>query len=37
MLMIENYRTGLLWQFMRNCPYITRGLQRAGFAGGWLG
>ena len=35
-LMIENYRTGLLWQLMRNCPYIARGLRRAGFAGGWL-
>jgi hypothetical protein len=35
-LMIENYRTGLLWQLMRKCPYITSGLQRAGFEGGWL-
>lgn len=36
-LMIENYRSGLLWQLMRNCSYITRGIQRAGFEGGWLG
>ncbi len=35
-LMIENYRTGFLWQLMRNCPYIVRGLRRAGFGGGWL-
>jgi len=35
-LMIENYRTGLLWQLMRECPYIVSGLQRAGFNGGWL-
>ena len=35
-LMIENYRTGLLWQLMRNCRYIAGGLQRAGFAGSWL-
>ena len=35
-LMIENYRTGLLWQLIRNCPYIARGLQRASFSGGWL-
>ena len=35
-LMIENYRTGMLWQLMRNCPYIASGLCRAGFAGGWL-
>lgn len=36
-LMIENYRSGLLWQLMRNCPYIANGLRRAGFSGGWLG
>jgi hypothetical protein len=35
-LMIENYRTGLLWQLMRRCPYIVGGLRRAGFDGGWL-
>jgi len=35
-LMIENYRTGLLWQLMRGCPYIVEGLERAGFSGGWL-
>ncbi|MEP6608614.1 MAG: glucoamylase family protein [Burkholderiaceae bacterium] len=35
-LMIENYRTGLLWQLMRQCQYIVGGLRRAGFTGGWL-
>ena len=35
-LMIENHRTGLLWQLMRGCPYIVAGLRRAGFTGGWL-
>jgi hypothetical protein len=35
-LMIENYRTELLWRLMRNCPYIAGGLRRAGFGGGWL-
>ena len=35
-LMIENYRTGLLWQLTRNCPPIISGLRRAGFGGGWL-
>ena len=35
-LMIENYRTGLLWNIMRRSPYIVAGLRRAGFAGGWL-
>ncbi|MFL6208718.1 MAG: glucoamylase family protein [Pyrinomonadaceae bacterium] len=36
-LMIENYRSGLLWRLMRQCPYIVKGLRRAGFRGGWLG
>ena len=36
-LMIENYRSGLLWRLMRQCPYLVRGLRRAGFSGGWLG
>ncbi|HBB87583.1 MAG TPA: hypothetical protein DC047_08210 [Blastocatellia bacterium] len=35
-MMIENYRSGFLWQLMRRCPYIIDGLGRAGFAGGWL-
>jgi len=35
-LMIENYRSGLLWRLMRQCPYLVTGLRRAGFANGWL-
>ena len=35
-LMIENYRTGLLWSLMRRCDYVVGGLRRAGFDGGWL-
>jgi hypothetical protein len=35
-LMIENYRSGMLWRLMRQCPYLVRGLRRAGFSGGWL-
>lgn len=35
-LMIENYRSGLIWRLMRSCPYVVTGLQRAGFTGGWL-
>ena len=35
-LMIENYRTGLIWNIIRRSPYITTGLRRAGFTGGWL-
>jgi len=34
--MIENYRSGLVWRLMRDNPYIRRGLERAGFSGGWL-
>lgn len=36
-LMIENYRSGLVWRLMRQCPYVVTGLRRAGFRGGWLG
>jgi len=35
-MMIENYRTGLIWRLLRGCPYIVKGLRRAGFRGGWL-
>lgn len=34
--MIENYRSELVWRVMRNNPHIRRGLERAGFSGGWL-
>ena len=34
--MIENHRSGLIWERMRRNPYIIRGLRRAGFTGGWL-
>jgi len=36
LIMIENHRTGLVWELMRESPYIVRGLCRAGFTGGWL-
>jgi hypothetical protein len=35
-LMIENHRSGLPWEWMKRSPYIVKGLRRAGFAGGWL-
>jgi len=35
-LMIENYRSGLVWTLMKKCPYIRNGLTKAGFKGGWL-
>jgi hypothetical protein len=34
--MIENYRSGLLWNIMRCGPPTRAGWQRAGFCGGWL-
>jgi len=35
-LMIENYRSGLVWRLMQQCPYVIDGLRRAGFTGSWL-
>jgi hypothetical protein len=34
--LIENYRTGLIWNLMKESPYIIQGLRKAGFKGGWL-
>ena len=34
--MLENYHSELIWKRMRTNPYLIRGLQRAGFTGGWL-
>jgi hypothetical protein len=36
LLMIENFRTGLLWNVMKKNTYVRTGLERAGFTGGWL-
>ncbi|WP_371736134.1 glucoamylase family protein [Acidovorax sp. SRB_14] len=35
-LMVENFRSGLLWRLLRACPFMQTGLRRAGFRGGWL-
>jgi hypothetical protein len=35
-MMIENHRSGLVWELTRRSPVIRRGLERAGFSGGWL-
>jgi hypothetical protein len=35
-IMIENYRTGLIWKLMKRVPYLRKGLILAGFQGGWL-
>ena len=34
--MIENYRSEIIWRTMQHNPHIRRGLERAGFTGGWL-
>ncbi len=34
--MMENHRSGLVWNTMRRNPHIRRGLERIGFTGGWL-
>jgi hypothetical protein len=35
-LMIENYRSQLIWNLMRQCRHVRLGLHHAGFRGGWL-
>jgi len=35
-LMVENYRSGLIWRLMQRCSHLGHGLRRAGFRGGWL-
>ena len=34
--MIENHRSALIWNTLRKSAYLRRGLERAGFTGGWL-
>lgn len=34
--MIENFRTGLLWNLFMSCPEIRNGLKRLGFESPWL-
>jgi hypothetical protein len=34
--MIENYRSAMIWNAMRKNAHLRRGLERAGFTGGWL-
>jgi hypothetical protein len=36
LLQAANYRDDFLWRHMRRVPAIRRGLERAGFSGGWL-
>ncbi len=35
-MMIENHRSGLIWDLLRDSSVIRRGLKRAGFSGDWL-
>jgi hypothetical protein len=35
-LMIENYRSGLIWSLTRGHPLFRSGLRAVGFSGGWL-
>jgi hypothetical protein len=35
-LMIANWRSDFVWKVMKKNPYIRKGLERAGFSGGWL-
>ena len=34
--MVENWRTGFVWNLMRQNADVVRGLCRANFTGGWL-
>lgn len=36
LIMIANHQQDFVWRTMRGCPVLTRGLKKAGFAGGWL-
>jgi hypothetical protein len=35
--MAANYRKDFVWKHMRKVPAVRRGLEQAGFTGGWLG
>jgi len=35
-LMLENYRTNLIWNLLSQCSFVVAVLRRAGFFGGWL-
>ena len=36
LIMAENARTNFVWNLMKRNPHIRKGLERAGFTGGWL-
>jgi hypothetical protein len=35
-VMIENYRSGLLWRLFMSCPEVQAGLQKLGFESPWI-
>jgi len=35
-VMIENYRSGLLWKLFMSCPEVQNGLTKLGFQNNWL-
>ena len=35
-MMIENYRTGMIWKLTRGADIIRTGMKALGFRGGWL-
>ncbi|WP_276503858.1 glucoamylase family protein [Terrimonas pollutisoli] len=35
-VMIENYRSGLLWKLFMSCPEVQKGLRNLGFESPWL-
>lgn len=36
LIMVENYRSGLIWRLLRKNQHLIHGLRAAGFEGGWL-
>lgn len=36
LIMLENGRSGLIWEIMKRNAHVVRGLRAAGFRGGWL-
>ena len=36
LIQLENYETELIWSILRENKYIRKGLEKAGFTGGWL-
>jgi hypothetical protein len=36
LLQLENHQSELIWNILKKNPYIIKGLQKAGFNGGWL-